>query len=281
MFAAEGHINGVDASDGIGLLALGGVVGAIVEVLHEVAVVEVHVRSTATAGKGSAVGGAHCHRLRGKEAVVEYCLGEIGRLVFAPAAEAGALGGVGAQQLTREGAAVEGGGGEAARSRRATTIVSGDEATVGAVAFSGGVDGHGAFAVGEDVVAIAVAGKACTELVSAVVDGAVHLKVLDGGVSDDAERGGEVVVGSGEVHGDGVVVAVKCAAERIFSRAHHFGDGDVVHQGEGGAGEVVAVVDVLCKLAPCHLVFTRIVSHDLVGGDGDHFFHFEVVHVGG
>ena len=67
--------------------------------------------------------------------------------------------------------------------------------------------------------------------VHAASDGAADGEVLDGGAVDVAEQGGALVVGVGNVSGDGVAVAQERALERIgLACARHRRDADVFRQ---------------------------------------------------
>ena len=88
--------------------------------------------------------------------------------------------------------------------------------------------------------------------VHAASDGAADGEVLDGGAVDVAEQGSALVVGVGNVSGDGVAVAEEYALERVgLTRAHHCRDADVGSQLHELVAVVVgAIVDTLGESVP-------------------------------
>ena len=262
--------------DAAALLALGGVVLAVVEVAGVVAVGDFGDAANFVAAEGGAIRCAYADAGGGEERVADVERSAV------PAHEAAAVGGsifagAGAEQAAGEGAALDVEGLAAHRDA--------DESAVGAVAAGAAVDVDAAQAVAHGDVACCAADESGGVLVAGVDgdaagavldgerapagaddaagvvlgggDGAGNVKVADGGRAivcvagvglggaDVAERGGVVVVAvAADVDGQRVAPAVEGAAEVVAVLARHAGNGvlrraNVASQLHGLAAEAV------------------------------------------
>ena len=109
---------------------------------------------------------------------------------------------------------------------------------------------------------------------------ASHLEVLDGGSVDVTERCGTCLVAL-DAYGEGMVIAVESAHERILLGTHHGSNTNIFHQLDV-IKKYMTIIHMQGKLIPSH--FRAGVGHgtdDLVGGDRDNFFDGDVVNVSG